>query len=69
MIAESPNDADACFALGDIYRKRGLRSRGEAMFRRVLELDPGHAGARAALPEPEPQKPPAAGLLGRILRR
>jgi hypothetical protein len=43
------------------------------MFRRVLELDPAHDGARGALPvskaAPPPPPTPPPGLLGRLFGR
>ncbi len=58
LVAESPDDVEAYFMLGNVYKRRGLRSRADAMFRRVLDLAPGHAGARprSAAP-PEAPKP------------
>jgi tetratricopeptide (TPR) repeat protein len=73
LVAESPNDVEAHFMLGTVYQRRGLRSRADAMFRRALELDPGHAGARAAVPplseEPLAPKPAPTGVWGRLLGR
>jgi tetratricopeptide (TPR) repeat protein len=70
LAAESPDDVEAYFLLGHVYRRRGLRSRADAMFRRVLEMAPGHAGAIAAISPPlEAPKPVPAGLLGRLLGR
>ena len=70
LVAETPDDVEAYVLLGNVYLRRGLRSRAEAMFRRVLDLAPGHAGALAALPpSPAPTKPQPVGLLGRLLGR
>jgi hypothetical protein len=74
LVAETPDDVEAYFLLGKVYRGRGLRSRADAMFRRVLELKPGHAGATVALAPPPTEAPKAAkpaptGLLGRLLGR
>ncbi|HEY6554577.1 MAG TPA: DUF4388 domain-containing protein [Vicinamibacteria bacterium] len=70
LAAESPDDVEAYFMLGHVYKRRGLRSRADAMFRRVLEMSPGHEGAVAALGPPHPApKPEPAGLLGRLLGR
>jgi tetratricopeptide (TPR) repeat protein len=65
LIAESPRDVDAHFMLASVYRRKGLRSRAEAMFRRVLELDPGHAAARAAL-DPPAEERSSPNLWGRL---
>jgi tetratricopeptide (TPR) repeat protein len=71
LVAESPDDVEAYFLLGKVYQQRGLRSRADAMFRRVLELSPGHAGATTALPPPPPPRPKTAApsLWGRLLGR
>jgi hypothetical protein len=72
LVAENPADADAFFELGKVYRARGLRQRADAMFRRVLDLDPGHEGARGALPAEETAPPRPAttpGFFGRLFGR
>jgi Flp pilus assembly protein TadD len=74
LVAETPDDVEAYFLLGKVYRGRGLRSRADAMFRRVLDLKPGHTGALAAITPPTTEAPKAAkpapvGLLGRLLGR
>jgi hypothetical protein len=72
LVAENPADAEAFFELGKVYRARGLRQRADAMFRRVLDLDPGHEGARKAMPaEKEAPLPPAPapGFFGRLFGR
>lgn len=70
LVAETPDDVDAYFLLGNVYLRRGLRSRADAMFQRVLDLKPGHAGAKAAQsPPPAAPKPAPVGLLGRLLGR
>jgi Domain of unknown function (DUF4388) len=72
LVAETPDDVGAYFLLGKVYQGRGLRSRADAMFRRVLDLAPGHAGAAAAISQPPPRetpKPAPSGLLGRLLGR
>jgi len=73
LVAERPSDVEAYFTLGGVYLARGLGRRADAMFRRVLELDPSHEGAREAMPAtkvppPPPQAPPA-GFLGRLFGR
>ena len=74
LVAESPQDVEAYFMLGSVYLRRGLRSRADTMFRRVLDLDPAHAGARAAVGSPpgeapKPAKSAATGLWGRLRGR
>ena len=49
ILAEDPASFEALFALGQIYQASGLTTRAVATFRKVLELRPRHAGARAAL--------------------
>jgi tetratricopeptide (TPR) repeat protein len=49
VVQESPGNAQAPFLLGELYEERGLKTRAEAMFRRALELDPGHHEAAARL--------------------
>jgi hypothetical protein len=70
LVAESPEDVEAYFMLGSVYKRRGLRSRADTMFRRVLELDPNHAGARTAMgSSTEPPKSAPPGLWGRLRGR
>jgi tetratricopeptide (TPR) repeat protein len=49
VVHENPDNPDAPFLLGVLYDERGLKTRAEAMFRRVLELRPGHREAAARL--------------------
>jgi tetratricopeptide (TPR) repeat protein len=72
VIREDPYNVDAHFHLAAIYRAGGLKSRAQAMLRRVLELDPGHEDARAQLEalgveQPLPSAEP--GLFKKLLRR
>jgi tetratricopeptide (TPR) repeat protein len=72
LIAENPSDTEGFFALGKVYRARGLRQRADAMFRRVLDLDPSHEGAREALPAEKAAPPPplaSPGFFGRFFSR
>jgi tetratricopeptide (TPR) repeat protein len=72
QVSEFPDDVEAFFMLGNVYKRRGLRSRAEAMYKRVLEIDPAHAGARAAALPLKPvaaPRPHAAGLFGRLRGR
>ena len=64
LIGEDPGNVEAYFLLGQIYQTGGAPARAAAMFRRVLELKPRHAGALAAL-GPAPERP---GLLRKLLR-
>jgi len=45
----SPRDTDMRFALGQYYRKAGLRRRAIAQFQTVLEADPGNRPAKKVL--------------------
>jgi tetratricopeptide (TPR) repeat protein len=49
VVAADPANAEAYFELGLVYRSAGVVRRADAMFRRVLELKPRHAGARRQL--------------------
>ncbi|HET8646536.1 MAG TPA: J domain-containing protein, partial [Vicinamibacteria bacterium] len=73
VIREDPQNVDAHFHLAAIYRAGGLKSRAQAMLRRVLELEPEHAEARLQLEELGVDNPPPApgdqGLLKKLLRR
>jgi tetratricopeptide (TPR) repeat protein len=69
LVAETPDDVEAYFMLGNVYRRRGLRSRADVMFRRVLDLVPGHEGATAAISPPETPKPAPSGFWRRLFGR
>ena len=64
---------DAHFHLAGIYRAGGLKSRAQAMLRRVLELHPGHEEARLQLEALGVEQPPLPsaepGLFKKLLRR
>jgi tetratricopeptide (TPR) repeat protein len=49
VLVEDPGNVDALFHLGELYKAGGMDTRATAMFRKVLELRPRHAGALAAL--------------------
>jgi DnaJ domain/Tetratricopeptide repeat len=49
VLAADPGNVDALFHLGQLYESGGMTTRATAMFRKVLELRPRHAGALAAL--------------------
>ena len=51
VVQQDPDDAEAHFHLGVIYRGQGLRSRALTAFRRVVELVPGHAEAQRHIAE------------------
>jgi tetratricopeptide (TPR) repeat protein len=45
ILAASPTNVDALFLLGQVYKAAGFEARATAVFRRVLDLRPRHAGA------------------------
>lgn len=49
VVHDDPQNADAYFLLGTIYKASGRQSRAVGMFRKVQELKPGHKGAAAEL--------------------
>jgi tetratricopeptide (TPR) repeat protein len=72
VIREDPQNVDAHFHLAAIYRAGGLKSRAQAMLRRVLEMEPDHAEARMQLEELGLEAPPPSsepGLLKKLWRR
>jgi hypothetical protein len=73
VLRDDPLNVDAHFHLGAIYRTGGLKSRAQAMLRRVLELQPDHEEARQQLESmgTEPPPPPSSepSLFKKLLRR
>jgi hypothetical protein len=67
VLQEDPKYGEPYFALGLIYKEKGLRSRATSMFRKTLELKPDHEEAAAELatlsPEGEAPAPPEGGGL------
>jgi tetratricopeptide (TPR) repeat protein len=67
VIREDPNNADAHFLLGSIYKTSGLKSRALHSFERVLELKPEHEQAASERAELQPdgagQQPGSGGGL------
>jgi tetratricopeptide (TPR) repeat protein len=49
VVQDEPSHQEAHFALGALYKERGLKSRAAGAFRRVLELNPEHKEAAAEL--------------------
>jgi serine/threonine protein kinase/tetratricopeptide (TPR) repeat protein len=49
VVIDDPQHVDAHFLLAGLYLKTQLEARAAAMFRKVLELSPSHAGAAAGL--------------------
>jgi hypothetical protein len=67
LLREDPTSADVHYELGLIYKNSGFVARAQGMFRRALELRPGHKEAMAQLGvTPEAQSP---GLLKRLFKR
>ncbi len=63
VVSEDPANADAHYQLGRLYKAGGLTTRAQAMFKKVLELRPGHKMAAAQLAEDESA---AGGILRRL---
>ncbi len=70
---EDPKAVDAWALLGQVYADKGLASRAQSMFRKVLELKPDHEEAlqflQAAAPEPPAAQEPPPGLLSKLFRK
>jgi serine/threonine-protein kinase len=66
-IGENPRYAEAYVVLGSLYGAGQLLSRASAMYRKALQLEPGHPQARAALASLE--EPSEAGPLRRLFKR
>jgi hypothetical protein len=49
LVRESPDCTPAYFFLGTLYRRAHERDRARSMYRKVLELEPGHRGAKGEL--------------------
>ena len=49
VIQEDPENAEAHFALGMLYKESGMSSRAVNMFKKALELKPEHKQAQVAL--------------------
>jgi hypothetical protein len=49
ILGEDPGNVDALFHLGQLYKAGGMSTRATAMFRKVVELRPRHAGALGEL--------------------
>jgi Tfp pilus assembly protein PilF len=70
MLDLNPANVPACLLLAEIYREAQLIARAKTLYRKVLELQPGHAGASDALAFLESRKEKAsAGVAGLFKRR
>jgi hypothetical protein len=49
IVQAEPRSVDALVELGNLYEAEGLKSRAVAMYRKVVEVDPSHGEARAAI--------------------
>jgi hypothetical protein len=68
LVRLDAKDTDALFALAKFYQGAALPARARVMFQRVLELQPGHKAASAALDTHKEAQPAASGLLDRLRR-
>jgi hypothetical protein len=72
LLEENPRDIEAHLSLAQIYREADLPARARSLYRRVLDIHPSHAAARAALASldgPGAKTPAAAGLTGLFKKR
>jgi tetratricopeptide (TPR) repeat protein len=71
LVREDSTNADAHFELGMIYKTSGFPTRAQAMFKRTLELRPGHKEASAELGLATDGSTPKSGtgLLKRLFKR
>jgi Tfp pilus assembly protein PilF len=70
-ILEDPQHVEAHLLLASIYRTKGLPTRAAALYRRVLEIKPGHPKALRGLAHLEHAEPehPSGGLRGFFKKR
>jgi tetratricopeptide (TPR) repeat protein len=68
LMREDPTNADAHYELGLVYKAGGFVARAQGMFRRAVELRPGHKGASAELGLQQPEAG-GGGLLKRLFKR
>ena len=67
VVREDPDNVDAHYELGRLYKQVGHAARAQAAFRRVVELKPEHREAAAELGLADGPGP-GGGLLKRIFR-
>ena len=48
-VRQDPGCADAHYRLGRLLALKGMKAEAEAEFKRTLELDPKHAGAKSEM--------------------
>ena len=71
LVHKSPRHVGAHLLLADLYRSNGLPTRAKSMYRKVLEIEPGHEEATRALAfldPPDETAPPASGF-GALFRK
>jgi curved DNA-binding protein CbpA len=70
-IHEDPRHVEAHLLLASIYRTEGLPARAAAVYRRILEIKPGHPKALRELAQQEhaEAEPPSGGLRGFFKKR
>ena len=64
LVQEHPRHVAAYLLLADLYRSSQLPTRARSMYRKVLEIEPGHEEASRALAFLEPQEEAAPPPLG-----
>ena len=72
VLREDPTNADVHYELGLIYKSSGFVVRAQSMFRRALELRPGHKDASYQLEQlgvGVPTDAQGSGLLKRLFKR
>jgi tetratricopeptide (TPR) repeat protein len=74
LLDENRRDVAACLVLAELYRDAHLPARARALYRRVLDIQPGHDAAASALAALEPQveetpAPAPSGFAGLFKRR
>jgi curved DNA-binding protein CbpA len=67
VVREDPDNADALYELGLVYKAGGLTSRAHSMSRRAIEARPDHREAAAELGAPQPAR--SRGLLKKLFKR
>jgi tetratricopeptide (TPR) repeat protein len=69
LVREDPTNADVHFELGLLYKTGGFMARAQSMFRRALELRPGHKEASAQLGIQSAAPDGGGGLFKRLFKR
>jgi hypothetical protein len=69
VVHENPDYADAYVALGNLYRASQLKSRAQAMYRKAVQAQPGHAEALAELAALDGEGPEGPTLLKKFFSK